>query len=105
MEKRAFQRIPAYLESHCFNIDYFGTVTNLSEDGMFIRSQKIIFPLELQFEISIPLKGEILNVPVKVERITKSNKYYDGIGVRLLKQPKNYLKFIERLRFALKING
>jgi hypothetical protein len=102
MEKRAFERVPASLEFHCFNMDYFGTVTNLSEKGMFIRSQKISFPLDLQFNISIPLKEETLNVPVKVNRITKSNNYYDGMGVELLKQPHKYFKFINRLKIALK---
>jgi hypothetical protein len=102
MEKRTFKRIPANLEFHCFNTDYFGIVTNLSEKGLFIKSKNISFPLVLQFEISIPVKDETLNVLVKINRITKSNGYYDGIGVELLKQPHNYLKFINRLRLALK---
>ncbi len=101
-EKRAFERIPASLEFHCFKTKYFGTVKNLSEKGMFIRSEKISFPLDLRFKISIPLKEGTLNVPVKISRITKSNGYYDGIGVELSKQPQKYLKLINRLRFALK---
>jgi hypothetical protein len=87
MEKRTFKRIPVDLEFHCFNINNFGTVTNISEKGMFIKSQKIKFPLEMQFEISISSKEETLNVHVKINRITKSNGYYDGMGVELLEQP------------------
>jgi hypothetical protein len=95
MEKRAFKRIPANLEFHCFNINNYGTVTNISEKGMFIESHNITFPLEIQFEISISAKEEKLNIPVKVIRITKSNGYYDGIGVELLGQPQKYLNILK----------
>ena len=61
---------------------------------------KINFPLELQFYMSITLREEIVNVPVEVRRITKSNGYYDSIGVEILEQPQKYLKLINRLRVA-----
>lgn len=99
LEKRAFERIPAHVDFHCFNIDCFGTITNLSANGMFIRSQKMRFPFETQFEILIPLKGEELRVCARVRRITRSRSYYDGIGVELVNPSKNYLEFISRLRF------
>ena len=102
MEKRIVKRLPADLEFHCFNTNNFGTVTNISEKGMFIKSQKIQFPLAMQFEISISTKEETLNIPVKVNRITKSNGYYDGMGLELLQQPQRYLRHIERLRLSLK---
>jgi len=102
MKKRAFERVPVYLESRCFDIDDFGTVTNLSENGMFIRSKKISFPLDAQFEVSVNLKTEQLNIPVRVSRITKSNGYYDGIGVELLRSSNNYLKLVNRLRLICK---
>jgi hypothetical protein len=97
MEKRAFKRISAMIECHCCDIECFGTITNVSANGMFIRSEKISLPLEVQFEICIPLKEELLDVSVKVNRIIKSNDYYDGIGVELLHPPQSYLKFIEIL--------
>ena len=56
----------------------------------------------MQFEISIPVKEDILNIPVKVNRLTKSNGYYDGMGVELMEQPQKYLKQIKMLRLALK---
>ncbi len=98
MEKRDSQRIAANLEFHCFNIDYFGIVENLSEKGMYIKSGKINLPLELQFDITLPLKDEILHVPVRVRRIAKSNGYYDSMGVEILEQPDNYIKLIHKLR-------
>ena len=101
-KKRTFERIPADLDFHCFNKDTFGSVTNVSENGMFLESKHIKFPLEMKFSVSIPLNEETLNVLVKVNRITRSNGYYDGIGVELLEIPNNYLKCINRLRFALR---
>jgi hypothetical protein len=100
MDKRAFKRIPAIIECHCCNIECFGTITDLSENGMFVRSQKISLPLDSQFEIRIPLKEEVLNVSVKVNRITKSSGYYDGICVELLNPPQEYLEFVDSLEAA-----
>ncbi len=90
--------MPAYLEFHCFEAEYFGIVTDISEDGMFIKSQKICFPLNFKFQISIPLEKEILDIPVKIIRITKSNGYYDGIGVEVLEHSQKYLNLINNLR-------
>jgi hypothetical protein len=97
MEKRAFKRMPAIIECHCCNIECFGTITNLSANGMFIRSQKISFPLESQFEICIPLKEKILAVCVQVNRLTKSNSYYDGVGIELVDPSQEYLDFVSTL--------
>ena len=102
MKKRAFERVPVNLESRCFDIDDFGTVTDLSENGMFISSKKISFPLESQFEVSVNLKQEHFHLPVRVSRITKSNGYYDGIGVELLNCTNSYLKLVNRLRLVCK---
>jgi hypothetical protein len=102
MKKRAFERIPVNLESSCFDIDNFGTVTDLSENGMFISSKKISFPLDTTFEVSVNLKTEKFHFPVKVSRITKSNGYYDGIGVELLNCTNNYIKLVNRLRLICK---
>jgi hypothetical protein len=98
MRKRAFERVSAHLESRCFDIDNFGTVTNLSETGMFIESKKIRFPLDSEFEISFRLREEELHMPVRISRITKSNGYYDGIAVELLNCTSNYRKLLDRLR-------
>ncbi|UCE70921.1 MAG: PilZ domain-containing protein [Nitrospiraceae bacterium] len=97
MDKRDFKRIETSLESHCSDLNYFGTVTNISGNGMFIRSPKINFPLASQFEISIPYKEEILNVPVIIKRLTKSNGYYDGMGVKIINLQKKYLDLLIRL--------
>jgi hypothetical protein len=102
MEKRASQRLPVRIEFQCCNIDYYGIIANVSANGIFIESKKITFPLESQFEICIPLKNNPLNVRVKINRITKSNGCYDGIGVEVLGHPQKYLKLVNRLNFSLK---
>ncbi len=103
MQKRSFERIPASInvKFYCDNRDYSGTVKNLSENGMFISTQDMCFPFDTKFEVVIPLEEDVLNIPVKVSRITKTSDCYDGIAVELLSPPKDYLKFIKCLRSAL----
>ncbi len=108
MQKRAFERIPAGLRTRFFygNTIFTGTVTNLSENGMFINT-RMYLSSDSRFEILIPLKEETLRVPVKVSRIVKTDDFYDyniyknGMGVKLLNPPQNYLEFINRLRSTL----
>ena len=100
LKRRAFERVSASLEFHSFNVDYFGVVTDLSENGMFIKSQKISFPFKSQFEILLPLNEHMLNIPVKVTRITKSTRFYDGMGVKLLKPSRTYLNMVRKLKSA-----
>lgn len=102
MSKRAFERTLAELALHCFDQDDFGTAENLSENGMFITSKKLRFPLDTQFEISFPFKSEYLKVPVTIKRVTKSNGYYDGIGVQLLKPDQKYLNFVHEFKKSKK---
>lgn len=97
-QKRSFDRIPSRLEFHCFNIRHFGTVTNISENGMFLRSKNITFPFETEFEISIPTREEVLKLSVEVKRLTKSEHYYDGIAVELINPSTKYLRFMKGLR-------
>ncbi len=98
MNKRTFNRIRASLEFRCFDEKDFGIIKDLSENGMFITFKKISFPLESQFELSFPFKREKLKIAVKISRITKSNSYYDGIGVELIKPNQKYLTFVHELK-------
>lgn len=102
MQRRAFERIAADLRANffCGNTIFRGTVTNLSENGMFVKT-KMCFPFDSMFEILIPLKEEVLKVPVKVSRIEKAEDFYDGMGVKVLNPPQNYIEFVRRLKSAL----
>lgn len=101
MEKRISRRTPAKLALRfpCGNTSCSGTVSNLSEKGMFINT-KICFPIQSKFEISMPLKDEILKIPVKIARIVKTGNVYDGMAVELTNLPKKYLEFLIRLNLC-----
>ena len=101
MEKRGFDRIHIYLSSRfpCGNTFCSGTVTNLSENGMFINAE-IYFPVKTKFEVLVQLKDEILKIPVKIVRIVKSGNIYEGMGVKLLNLPKKYLELLIKLNLG-----
>lgn len=97
---RIFPRIPFKTKAwfSCCDTEYSGTVTNISENGMFIKIKEMCFPFNSQLEILILLKKEVLKIPVKVCRIIKSTDLYDGIGVEIINSPQNYLEFVNSLR-------
>ncbi len=101
MEKRTFGRVDTSLPIRyfCSNLFYTGTVTNLSGNGMFI-STRMHFPFSSRFELLLPLKEEILRLPVKVTRIVKTDGFYNGMGVELLNPDQNYLEFVDTLKSA-----
>ena len=70
---------------------------NVSAGGMFLTSKKIQFPIETQFKIFIPLKDNLLSIYVKINRMTKTNGYYDGIGIEIVSPSQKYLDFISTL--------
>ena len=99
MEKRAVKRISTNLKVKfccCSTDDYYGTVTNLSENGMFITTQ-MCFPLETSFDIDIFSDTETLKVPVVVRWVRKSGRNYNGVGVKVTDPHPRYVNFVERL--------
>ncbi len=102
MKKRAYKRIPTSINARffCDGLFYPGTVTNLSENGMCIHT-RVCFPIDSMFDVLIPMKKEVLNVPVKISRIEKTEDFCDTMGVEVLNSPENYLEFVDNLRFAL----
>jgi hypothetical protein len=98
--QRKFERIPSNFKVRfsCFQTDYAGTVTNVSENGMFIKTGKMSFPFDSSLEILIHLKHKIIKVPVEVSRMTKSSDHYDGLGVKLLDTPGDYLDLVSTYR-------
>ena len=99
MEKRTFERIDTNLEVNfdCGNSMRNGTVTNISERGMFIYTN-MEFPLDLSFDLHLNLENKMIRTPVTVKRIARADRYYGGIGVELLNPTRNYLEFIDRLK-------
>jgi len=113
MKKRAHERISVNVQVSlfCENEEYTGTIKNLSNNGMLIETEicpslKSILRtiISAKLNIAIPSKTGILEVPVKVRRLVKTNEYDMGIGVELSNPQENYLAFVDGLR-KLKINS
>lgn len=98
MEKRDSRRIRANLRLKypCRGTLCSGTAVNLSESGMFIDTE-MDFPVQSRFDILIPLRGDALKVPVKISRLVRAGNRYNGMGVKLLDLPKEYLEFLIKL--------
>ena len=79
-------------------MDYCGTITNLSESGMFITTHEMCFPFDSKFEVVLDFNGETLNIPVKVSRLTKTDSSYDGIAVELLNPSAGYIDLVQNLK-------
>ena len=99
MQRRIYKRTPTRIKVRfcCCKTDNSGTVTNISENGMFIYPEKIFFPFDLRFEIQIPLWDKTIKIPVEVVRISKSFDVYSGIAVKVLNPHQNYSKFVDSL--------
>ncbi len=97
-EKRACRRIHANLQARLFygNLIYTGTVTNLSEKGMFIRT-KVQFPVNSVCITLVLVNEQVVKIPVKVKRTAAPESEYStdcGIGVELVNAPQNYLDYV-----------
>jgi hypothetical protein len=100
MERRVYKRIPANIEVKffCCSTLNHGTVTNLSEKGMFISTNEMCLPFDSQFEIFFPLKEKKIGIPVMLKRIVMEPDSNDGIAVELLNTSNDYLEIVNNLR-------
>ena len=98
MHQRNTERMPINLSARfpCANAFCPGTVTDLSENGLFINTE-LCFPVDSKIQIFIKLKDEMLKLPVEIVRIVKSGYKYTGMGVKILSIPKQYLEFVIKL--------
>jgi hypothetical protein len=102
MQKRAYERINTNVRvKFLYGSDlYSGTVTNLSENGMYIQTNRCL-PFDAKFDILFQLKGEVKKFPIKVFRIEKTDGFYNGMGVELIEHPRDYLEFVKKLKASL----
>jgi hypothetical protein len=109
MEKRAYKRIPVNIKIRYtlwnplfWKKQYYGTIKNLSEKGMFISTKTIFFPRDSLIEIYIPHKKNAFYVPAKVSNIVwrhmLSDSSCDSIGIELSRPPQDYLELVESLK-------
>ena len=100
MQRRASERIPSNftVRFSCCNCDYEGTAMNISEEGMFITTNRMSFPFDSDLEILVHTGSEILKVPATVMRINKSRDYYDCLGVKIQAPSQNYIRFVQSFK-------
>jgi len=103
MERRAFERVATILPVKyvCDDIQYSGSVKNLSEKGMYISTGNFL-PCIKKLEIIIPLQEEISKFYGEIKRIEKIDDAIYSMGVELLGPPDNYTQFVENLRLTMK---
>jgi hypothetical protein len=101
IQKRAYDRIPASLVVKYFHRGSicYGLVTDISGSGMCINTS-ICFPTNSSMKLMLPLKNEVLELPAKVRRVLKTEKFYETIGVEVLNPPHKYSQIVEHFRTA-----
>lgn len=100
LQRRAFERFPANFMVHFYYGDSinFGTVTDISENGMFVKTKIPIADVNSEFEVVIPSPHSELKVPVLVRRIAKNNDLYEGFGVEVRNRPEEYAAYVQNIK-------
>lgn len=78
-----------------------GTVTNLSESGMFINTGETDFAENMKCGVSLTVEDGMLDVPCRIARLVTTNGSDVGMGVVLLDPPRDYLDFVDNLLYVL----
>ncbi|UCD34218.1 MAG: PilZ domain-containing protein [Nitrospiraceae bacterium] len=99
MSKRAFERVSASFAvkfPHDGGISY-GIVTDMSENGMCIRSGKCA-SCDTELKVLFPMASSNLEVPVRIVRSLRTLDFYDIMGVKLLRPSKKYMKIVRKAK-------
>jgi len=98
-ERRSCERIQTNIDARFFygNLFYSGTVSNISDNGMFINTKRFL-PDDSMFVVIIRLENELLKIIAKVKRFTLTADNSAGMGVALLRPSKNYLDMVNSLK-------
>ncbi len=102
MEKRGSERTTKRLEVEfsAGNITHSGITSNLSENSMFIRTKKGLAPgTALEIGLYLPT-GEKLTFHGVVKRTKKTilHEVKNGMGIKLINVPRQYLDFVKSLK-------
>ena len=103
MARRATWRIPIRLnvKLNAGGTVCSGTVTNLSEKGMFISIEDSCLAEGTNCEITIFLEDKMLHLQGKLVRLAEVKGRLEGIGVELTESPQGYQDFVENLLYVL----
>ena len=102
MERRAFERCDASIQVKYYSADdlYEGIVENVSEAGMFIRTENFL-PCMKSLEVLMPLEYEIACIRVEIRRIEKMDDENLNMGVEITEPAESYLRYVQGLVYAL----
>jgi len=103
MSERSAFRIPIrlgmkYTENGIF---YDGTITDMSESGIFVLVDRTDYPENSIINIKLPVKNDSLHLSGKLVRKNRSGINKRGFGVRLIDPPPEYIDYIEELLLTL----
>ena len=98
-ERRTCERIQTNIDARFFygNLFYSGSVSNMSDSGMFINTKRFL-PIDSMFVVIIRLENELLKVIAKVKRLTSTSDTGDGMGVVLLSPSRSYLELVSSMK-------
>jgi len=103
MGKREFERFETRLQISLVygNQVYSGTVTNLSESGMFITTKRRL-PVDTMLSIRIPYLTSLIQVPVRIRRavspVNTRNAGESGVALNILRSSRDYRDFLGKYR-------
>jgi hypothetical protein len=103
MDRRSFDRVDMSLPVKyvCDDILYSGTIKNISENGMFIKTGNFL-PCINWIEIFVPLEEEISKFFARIRRIEKIDDSNFSMGIELLDPPNKYVEFVSNLKASIK---
>ncbi len=103
MNRRSFDRVDMSLPVKyvCEDTLYSGTIKNLSENGMFIKTGNFL-PCINWIEILVPLENEISKFFARIRRIEKVDDSNYSMGIEILDPPVSYIEFVGNLKVAIK---
>ena len=102
MQKRRSPRVIKRLEVRFTTgeINYTGITSNLSKEGIFIRTQKGLPPQTI-IEIELYLaSGKAIKLRGQVKRTIKTpfQAIKNGMGIELINPPREYIEFLKTLQ-------
>ena len=99
MGVRVFNRIPVHIAVTINNgtDSCDGTLMNLSEKGMFIRTNSFPCQINSDLEVTIPMRDDAIQITGKLIRVEDIRGYYKGIGISVPNPPQEYLDFLDSL--------
>ena len=102
MDRRSFDRVDTSLPVKyvCDDILYSGTIKNISENGMFIKTGNFL-PCINWIEIFVPLEEGISKFFARIRRIEKVDESNLSMGIELLDPPDSYIEFVSNLKASI----